>query len=188
MALRTSRTQLSARWQDGDPGMTDRHGSLGSFQAGISVSAALEAMINPSRLRLIAVGKVRKRWVSDGLALYLKRLPGLGVVEVKDSTPEKEADAVCGLLLPGERLVVLTEEGCHFDSVGFAHWLDSLASDRIALVIGGAEGLAPSLKAKAMAMLSLSPMTFPHEIARLLLVEQIYRGVTILQGGPYHKA
>ena len=152
------------------------------------MSAALDAMINPSRLRVIAVGKVRKRWVSDGLALYLKRLPGLSVVEVKDSTPEKEADAVWAHLLPGERLVVLTEEGCHFDSVGFAHWLDGLASDRIALVIGGAEGLAPSLKAKAMAKLSLSPMTFPHEIARLLLVEQIYRGVTILQGGPYHKA
>jgi 23S rRNA (pseudouridine1915-N3)-methyltransferase len=168
--------------------MTDRNGSVGSFQAGISVNAALEAMINPSRLRVIAVGKVRKRWVSDGLALYLKRLPGLSIVEVKDSTPEKEADAVWGLLLPAERLVALTEEGCIFDSVGFAHWLDGLASDRIALVIGGAEGLAPSLKARAMAKLSLSPMTFPHEIARLLLVEQIYRGVTILQGGPYHKA
>ena len=110
--------------------MTDRDGSVGSFQAGISVSAALEAMINPSRLRVIAVGKVRKRWVSDGLALYLKRLPGLSIVEVKDSTPEKEADAVWGLLLPGERLVALTEEGCHFDSVGFAHWLDGLASNR----------------------------------------------------------
>jgi len=179
---------FSDRYQDRNPGMTDRHLSVGSFQAGISVSADLEAMINPSRLRVIAVGKVRKRWVSDGLALYLKRLPGLSVVEVKDSTPEKEADAVWGLLLPGERLVVLTEEGCQFDSVGFAHWLDGLASDRIALVIGGAEGLAPSIKAKAMANLSLSPMTFPHEIARLLLVEQIYRGVTILQGGPYHKA
>ena len=152
------------------------------------MSAALDAMINPSRLRVIAVGKVRKRWVSDGLALYLKRLPGLSIVEVKDSTPEKEADCVCGLLLPGEHLVALTEEGARFDSVGFAHWLDGLASDRVALVIGGAEGLAPSLKAKAMAKLSLSAMTFPHEIARLLLVEQIYRGLTILQGGPYHKA
>jgi 23S rRNA (pseudouridine1915-N3)-methyltransferase len=84
--------------------------------------------------------------------------------------------------------VALTEEGSQFDSVGFAQWLGGMASDRIALVIGGAEGLAPSLKAKATAKLSLSPMTFPHEIARLLLVEQIYRGVTILQGGPYHKA
>ena len=145
-------------------------------------------MINPSRLRLIAVGKIRKRWVSDGLDLYLKRLPGMSIVEVKDSTLEKEADAVCGLLVPGERLVVLTEEGNQFDSVGFAHWLGDLASARVALVVGGAEGLAPSLKAKAIAKLSLSPMTFPHEIARLLLVEQIYRGLTILQRGPYHKA
>ena len=168
--------------------MRGTEGSLGSFQPRILARAVFEAMFNPSRLRLIAVGKIRKRWVSDALDLYLKRLPGLSVVEVKDSTPEKEADAVWGLLGPGERLVVLTEEGKQFDSVGFAHWLGGLASDRIALVIGGAEGLAPSLKAKAMARLSLSPMTFPHEIARLLLVEQIYRGLTILQGGPYHKA
>ena len=59
---------------------------------------------------------------------------------------------------------------------------------RSAFAIGGAEGFSPALKNRAFLQLSLSAMTFPHEIARLLLVEQIYRGLTILQGGPYHKA
>ena len=145
-------------------------------------------MINPSRLRLIAVGKVRKAWVREGVALYAKRLPGLQILEVKDSTPPKEADAITALWSPPEQLVVLTEEGERFDSPGFANWLMGLGSGRVAFVIGGAEGLTPALKARANQQLSLSAMTFPHEIARLLLVEQIYRGITILQGGPYHKA
>jgi 23S rRNA (pseudouridine1915-N3)-methyltransferase len=144
--------------------------------------------INPSRLRVIAVGKIRKRWVSDGLAVYLKRLPGLTIIEVKDSTPAKEAEAITAVLAPSERLVLLTEEGRQFDSPAFAEWLGAASSERLAVVIGGAEGLAPSLKAMASIQVSLSAMTFPHEIARLLLVEQIYRSVTILQGGPYHKA
>ena len=54
-------------------------------------------------------------------------------------------------------------------------------------MIGGAEGIAPALKARARWKLSLSPMTFPHELARLLLLEQLYRALTIQQGGPYHK-
>ncbi|MBM5819210.1 MAG: 23S rRNA (pseudouridine(1915)-N(3))-methyltransferase RlmH, partial [Cyanobacteria bacterium K_DeepCast_150m_m2_101] len=60
-------------------------------------------------------------------------------------------------------------------------------SERLVFVIGGAEGIDPALKARASWKLSLSPMTFPHELARLLLLEQLYRALTIQQGGPYHK-
>ncbi|MCP9774697.1 23S rRNA (pseudouridine(1915)-N(3))-methyltransferase RlmH [Cyanobium sp. WAJ14-Wanaka] len=144
-------------------------------------------MLNPSRVRLIAVGKVRKRWLQEGADVYLKRLPGLQVVEVKDSSPAREAAAISALLKPEERLVVLTEEGTLANSVSFSQELESLASERLALVIGGAEGIAPDLKARAHRSWSLSPMTFPHEIARLLLLEQLYRAITIQQGGPYHK-
>ncbi len=145
-------------------------------------------MLNPARIRLLAVGKLRKRWVSDGLALYLKRLPGLQIVELKDSTPAREAEAVLLALRPDEQLIGLSEEGDQLDSVQLAQRLEGLGSERLAFVIGGADGLDPALKARARWLLSLSPMTFPHELARLLLVEQLYRAQTIQQGGPYHKA
>jgi 23S rRNA (pseudouridine1915-N3)-methyltransferase len=145
-------------------------------------------MINPSRIRILAVGKVRKSWVNEGVALYRKRLPGLEIIELKDATMAREAEAIRACLRPDERLVVLSEEGSTHDSVTFAGQLRDSGSGRLAFVIGGAEGLDPALKARASWLLSLSPMTFPHEIARLLLLEQLYRATTILQGGPYHKA
>ena len=152
------------------------------------MTSGATAVINPSRIRILAVGKVRKSWVQEGVALYLKRLPGLVVTELRDSTMAKEAEAIAAALRPDERLVLLTEEGRTYDSVAFAQQLRDSGSERLAFVIGGAEGLDPALKARANWRLSLSPMTFPHELARLLLLEQLYRASSILQGGPYHKA
>ena len=144
-------------------------------------------MINPSRIRILAVGKVRKVWVLEGIATYLKRLPGLQVMELRDAGKAKEAEAVLAALQPGEQLVVMAEEGQTFDSQAFAERLEGSGSERLVFVIGGAEGIDPALKARASWKLSLSPMTFPHELARLLLVEQLYRALSIQQGGPYHK-
>jgi 23S rRNA (pseudouridine1915-N3)-methyltransferase len=149
--------------------------------------AVFQVLINPSRIRILAVGKVRKGWVLEGIATYIKRLPGLQVVELRDAGKAREAEAIQAALRPEERLVVLAEEGQVFDSQAFARRLEGSGSERLALVIGGAEGIAPALKARACWMLSLSPMTFPHELARLLLLEQLYRALTIQQGGPYHK-
>jgi 23S rRNA (pseudouridine1915-N3)-methyltransferase len=144
-------------------------------------------VINPSRIRILAVGKVRKGWVLEGIATYLKRLPGLQVVELRDAGKVKEAEAVLAALQPGEQLVVMAEEGQTFDSPAFAERLEGSGSERLVFVIGGAEGIDPALKARASWKLSLSPMTFPHELARLLLLEQLYRALSIQQGGPYHK-
>lgn len=144
-------------------------------------------MINPSRIRILAVGKVRKGWVLEGIGTYLKRLPGLQVLELRDAGKEREAAAILEALRPDEQLVVLAEEGQPFDSPAFAKRLEGSGSHRLALVIGGAEGIDSGLKARASWRLSLSPMTFPHELARLLLLEQLYRALTIQQGGPYHK-
>ena len=144
-------------------------------------------MLNPARIRVLAVGKVRKGWVRDGLATYHKRLPGLTLVELRDSSPEREAEALLAELRGDEQLVALTEEGQALGSVQLAERLRDSGSGRLAFVIGGADGLAPRLKQRAAWALSLSPLTFPHELARLLLLEQLYRAQTILQGGPYHR-
>ena len=146
------------------------------------------AVIQPARLRLIAVGRLRKPWVADGVALYLRRLPGLVITEVKDSGPQREAEAILAALRPDERLVALSEEGALLSSTAFAEQLARRSADRLAFVIGGADGLAPALRQQASWLLSLSPLTFPHELARLLLLEQLYRAGTILRGGPYHRA
>ena len=129
--------------------------------------------MNISRCRIIAVGKVRKGWVQEGVALYLKRLQGLQVVELKDSTPEKEAEAIRSTLRADEWPVMLMEQGTPLASIPFAQRLERLGNERLAFVIGGADGLTDELKAAARWQLSLSPMTFPHELARLLLLEQL---------------
>ena len=150
-------------------------------------SAPPAPVLNPSRIRILAVGKVRKGWVSEGVELYRKRLPGIEVVELRDAGMAREAEAIRAELRSGERLVALCEEGQTYDSVALATALEGSGSERLAFVIGGADGLDPALKARAHWRLSLSPMTFPHELARLLLLEQLYRALSIQQGGPYHR-
>ena len=144
--------------------------------------------MNPSRFRIIAVGKIRKTWVQEGIETYHKRLPGLSIVEVRDSTPDKEADAICQVLRSDEWPVMLMEQGETLTSTVFAERFRSMGSQRLAFVIGGADGLTAELKAMARWKLSLSPMTFPHELARLLLIEQLFRVKAIQQGSPYHRA
>jgi len=144
--------------------------------------------MNPSRCRIIAVGKVRKSWVQEGIELYRKRLPGLKIVELRDGNPEKEAESIRQTLRSDEWPVMLMEQGETLTSISFSERLRSLGSQRLAFVIGGADGLTAELKALAHWKLSLSPMTFPHELARLLLIEQLFRAQAIQQGSPYHRA
>ena len=143
--------------------------------------------MNPSRCRIIAIGKVRKTWVQEGIELYLKRLPGLTIVELRDGNPEKEAESIRQTLRSDEWPVMLMEQGETLTSISFSERLRNLGSQRLAFVIGGADGLTAELKGLAHWKLSLSPMTFPHELARLLLIEQLFRAQAIQQGSPYHR-
>ncbi|HGY5531845.1 MAG: 23S rRNA (pseudouridine(1915)-N(3))-methyltransferase RlmH [Prochlorococcus sp.] len=138
--------------------------------------------------RIIAVGKVRKGWIQDGISMYLKRLPGITITEVRDTHPQREAQAIQTALRSSELLVALCEEGEALASVPLAERLEKFGSERLAFVIGGADGLSKELKASSHWQLSLSPMTFPHELARLLLVEQLYRAQSILQNSSYHRS
>ena len=144
--------------------------------------------MNPSRCRIIAIGKVRKSWIQEGIELYRKRLPGLTIVELRDGNPEKEAESIRQTLRSDERPVMLMEQGETLTSINFSERLRSLGSQRLAFVIGGADGFTAELKSLAHWKLSLSPMTFPHELARLLLIEQLFRAQAIQQGSPYHRA
>ena len=144
-------------------------------------------MLNISHYKIIAIGKIKKRWIQSGIDMYLNRLPGLKIIEIKDSTQEKEESTIKDILKKNETLITLNENGHSFTSKQLATKLLDSHTQNITFVIGGATGLSSSLNTSASWQLSLSPLTFPHEIARLLLIEQLYRAQTILQGGPYHK-
>ena len=144
-------------------------------------------MLNISHYKIIAIGKIRKKWIQEGIEMYLKRLPGLEVIEVKDNNQTKEEHSIKEIISKNEILVTLNENGQSFTSKQLATKLLNSYNQKIIFVIGGASGLSPSFNNSACWQLSLSPLTFPHEIARLLLIEQLYRAKTITQGGPYHK-
>ena len=144
-------------------------------------------MLNISNYKIIAIGKIRKKWIQEGIEMYLKRLPGLEVKEIKDSTQLKEEHTIKEIIRKNEFLVTLNENGQSFTSKQLETKLLNSHNQNITFVIGGASGLTSSLNNLASWQLSLSPLTFPHEIARLLLIEQLYRAKTITQGGPYHK-
>ncbi len=144
-------------------------------------------MLKISHYKIIAIGKIKKKWIYEGIEMYLKRLPGLEVIEIKDNTQIKEEYSIKGLIRKNDILVTLNENGQSFTSKQLATRLLNSHNQNITFVIGGASGLSASLNNSASWQLSLSPLTFPHEIARLLLIEQLYRARTITQGGPYHK-
>ena len=144
-------------------------------------------MINISRYKVIAIGKIKKIWIQEGIEVYLKRLPGLEVIEIKDSTQTKEERTIKEIIKKNNTLVTLNENGQSFTSKQLAIKLLNSHNQNITFAIGGASGLSSSLNSSASWQLSLSPLTFPHEIARLLLIEQLYRAKSITQGGPYHK-
>ena len=144
-------------------------------------------MLSISRYKIIAIGKIKKKWIQEGIDMYLKRLPGLKIIEIKDSNQIKEEYAINEILKRNETLVTLNDNGQLFTSKQLAKKLLDCQNQNITFAIGGATGLSPSLNNSAAWKLSLSPFTFPHEIARLVFIEQLYRAKTITLGGPYHK-
>ena len=144
-------------------------------------------MLNIAHYKIIAIGKIKKKWIQEGIEMYLKRLPGLEVIEIKDNNQSKEVHTIKEIISKNQILVTLNENGQSFTSKQLATKLLNSHNQNITFLIGGASGLSPSLNNFASWQLSLSPLTFPHEIARLLLIEQLYRAKTITQGGPYHK-
>ena len=155
---------------------------------------------------LICVGKLKEKFYRDACAEYQKRLGGyckLTLIELPeerlpaapsrdqiDAALEKEAAAVRSKLPPGASVVALCIEGAPCSSEDLSALLAGWAQTgqkHLVFLIGGSYGLHPSLKALAWRRLSMSPMTFPHHLARVMLLEQIYRGFKIGEGSGYHK-
>jgi 23S rRNA (pseudouridine1915-N3)-methyltransferase len=143
-------------------------------------------------LKIIAVGKIKDRAFLQKIEEYAEKIrhdARLEVVEVRDSTPEAEGAKIVELLSrerAGAHVIVLDEKGKLMPSREFAHRLAALPR-RVILVIGGPFGLSPLAKSAAAELVALSPLTFTHEIARLLLLEQLYRAISILKNRKYHK-
>ena len=155
---------------------------------------------------LICVGKLKEQFYKDACAEYMKRLSSyckLTLVELpeaklsKDPTLgeitnalEKEGDAIRAKIPPSARVAALCVEGRMRSSEELSQMfpVPGHSPDKhMVFIIGGSYGLHPSIKAEASVQLSMSPMTFPHHLARVMLLEQIYRAFKINEGSSYHK-
>jgi 23S rRNA (pseudouridine1915-N3)-methyltransferase len=151
------------------------------------------------KLTVLSIGKDRSGLFAPGVDEYARRLSHVAKLELVELPESRrsgarakadEAQAVLSRLKPTDVLVALDERGKALASVPFAKWLEQHQSQgrHVVLVIGGDEGLDETVRARAQLTLSLSAMTMPHRLARLVLMEQLYRAFSILRGEPYHKA
>lgn len=154
------------------------------------------------KILLLAIGKTDEDYLITGIKKYVGRLGHYVSFELKEIpdirnrktlSEEQQKKAESFLLLsqfqPGDQVVLLDERGNQYTSVAFSDYIEkSLASGakRIVFVIGGPYGFAQEVYDRANAKMSLSSMTFSHQMVRLIFVEQLYRAFTILKGEPYH--
>ncbi|MBK1648375.1 23S rRNA (pseudouridine(1915)-N(3))-methyltransferase RlmH [Rhabdochromatium marinum] len=154
------------------------------------------------RIHLLSVGRRMPAWVEQGFREYAKRLPGecaLRLVEIDPVARTKRTDPARAILTEGERLLHAVPKGARIIAMdgGGASWSTEavaaelkgwLASGQdLALLVGGADGLSAECLARAQGRWSLSPLTFPHPLVRVILAEQLYRAWTLIQGHPYHR-
>ena len=158
------------------------------------------------KITILCVGKIREQFYKDAVAEYAKRLSKyctFEVVEVADEkTPDKASDALNEQIKEkeGKRLLEKIKEdafvctleikGKAMESVEFANFIDDLSihgKSNLVFVIGGSLGLHSSVMKRSDAAISFSKMTFPHQLMRVILSEQIYRAFRIIHGEPYHK-
>ena len=154
------------------------------------------------KISLITVGKTDIAWVRQGLDMYVSRLKHYAPFELveipelknvsaltRDQIKQKEGELVLKLVKNSDDLVLLDEHGREFRSIEFSKYLEDkmITSGRdIVFVIGGAYGFSADVYSRANGKISLSKMTFSHQIVRTIFAEQLYRAFTIMRGEPYH--
>lgn len=155
------------------------------------------------RFTVVAVGKLKERFWTEACAEYLKRLQPYAhttVKEVADVDParaggveaarDREGTAILASVPPSAHVVLLAIEGKERSSVELSKRIDALALDgtsEFAFVIGGSDGVSDAVRSRADELLSFGPVTLPHNLARVVLLEQLYRSRKISRGEPYHK-
>lgn len=158
------------------------------------------------KITLITVGKIKEKYLEDAIAEYSKRLSRyckLEIVQVADEkTPDrasevmeeqikdKEGEKILAHVKDGAYVIALAIDGRMVSSEGLAEFIDGLGvrgESHIQFVIGGSLGLSKKVLSRADYKLSFSKMTFPHQLMRVILLEQIYRSYRIISGEPYHK-
>ena len=158
------------------------------------------------KMTILCTGKLKEKFYLDAAAEYVKRLSRfckLEIIELPEQrlsqTPsegeiaqalEKEAALIESKLLPGASVIAMCVEGKPMSSEQLADYFGKLTvsgTSKICVLIGGSCGLSERVKKKAALRLSMSPMTFPHHLARVMVLEQIYRALNIAAGGKYHK-
>lgn len=156
------------------------------------------------KVQLIKVGKDQEKYITAGFELYKKRIinylpfdevtiPVLkNTKNLNDSTfKQKEGELILKFLKEDSFVVLLDEKGETYDSQGFASFIQGRMNSGVKVltfVIGGAYGFSQPVYKKAHGLISLSRMTFSHQLVRLIFMEQLYRGLTILNNQPYHNA
>lgn len=154
------------------------------------------------KLILLTVGRTDIDWVKTSLDAYVARLKhyvSFGVTEIpelknvsslsRDSIRRKEGELILRNISPADRVILLDEHGKEYRSVEFARYLETLllhGGGNVVFVVGGAYGFSPEVYERADGMLSLSKMTFSHQMVRTVFAEQLYRAFTIIRGEPYH--
>ena len=144
-------------------------------------------------LTIISVGHKMPAWVTIATHDYIKRMPADCSIAIKELKPAlnsaKDAIQIEAAIPKGAHVIALDERGQDISTQDLANHLAQWRQDgiNITFLIGGADGLDPSLKSRANALWKLSSLTLPHAFVRVLLSEQLYRAWTILQGHPYHR-
>ena len=154
------------------------------------------------RIHLIAVGQKMPAWVSQGFQEYSKRLPASCALKLVEIAPghrgksadiqraiKREGDKMLAAIPQGARVIALDERGKSWTTLQLAEQMRGWMGEGcdVALLVGGPDGLSPECKARADQMWSLSALTLPHPLVRVVLAEQLYRGWSVTQGHPYHR-
>jgi 23S rRNA (pseudouridine1915-N3)-methyltransferase len=155
------------------------------------------------RITLLESGKTRDPFIREGVELFRKRLVRYAPFSIETlpdlkntrsmtmkEVQDKEGELMLKRIKPGDYVILLDERGKEYHSISFAEYLNSLESrvNQLLFVIGGPYGFSGQVYDRADARLSLSKMTFSHQLVRVIFMEQLYRAFTILKGEPYHHA